>query len=65
MNTTKRAIPRLLLKPREAAEALAISEKSLYTYTRDGLIPVVTIGRSKRYALADLEAWIAAQKENP
>jgi excisionase family DNA binding protein len=52
----------LLLKPREAAQALSISARTLWTLTRRGEVPCVRIGRAVRYAPADLRAWIDAQK---
>ena len=53
---------RLLLTPREAAEALAISQRSLWARTNAGEIPAVRICRSVRYCINDLRAWIDAQK---
>lgn len=53
--------PRLLLTAREAASALAISERSLWSLTNQGVIKVTRIGRSIRYSLAALEEFIAAQ----
>ena len=43
-----------LLKPREAAELLAISERTLWTLTKQGVIPCVRLGRSVRYRLSEL-----------
>jgi excisionase family DNA binding protein len=54
--------PRLLLKAREAAQALAISERLLWKLTDQGDIPCVRIGRSVRYDVQDLEAWIESKK---
>jgi len=54
--------PILLLTPRQAARALNISEKTLYNYTKAGAIPVVQIGRCKRYTLADLTMCIDRAK---
>jgi excisionase family DNA binding protein len=48
----------LLLTSRQAAEALAISERKLWDLAKRGDIPVVRIGCSVRYAPADLQAWI-------
>lgn len=45
-----------LLKPREAAAALAISRQTLYTWVRDGRVPSVRIGRWLRFREADLAA---------
>lgn len=56
------AIDRLLLTAREAAQLLAISERTLWQVAKDGGIPVVRIGRSVRYAASDLRDWIERQK---
>jgi excisionase family DNA binding protein len=53
---------RLLLRPREAASLLAISERKLWSLTQRGDIPPVRIGKSVRYDPADLRAWIERQK---
>jgi predicted DNA-binding transcriptional regulator AlpA len=61
-------VPRLLLKGREAAEALGISERTLWELTAREEIPVIRIpgrgkeARSLRYDVADLRAWIDRQK---
>jgi excisionase family DNA binding protein len=52
----------LLIIPREAAKALAISERTLWQLTKDGAIPCVRIGRSVRYDLRDLRGWIDRHK---
>ncbi len=54
--------PALLLKARDAAKALAISERSLWELTRRGEIPRLKIGASVRYDLRDLQAWIEKKK---
>jgi len=52
---------KLLLTVREAAAALSVSERHLYTITkRDGL-PVVRLGKSVRYRVSDIETWLAAR----
>jgi excisionase family DNA binding protein len=53
--------PRLLLTARDAAAALAISERKLWELTNGGVIKAVRIGRSVRYARAALEEFIAEQ----
>ena len=61
-------VPRLLFKSREAAEALGISERTLWELTARGEIPVIRIpgrgkeARSLRYDVDDLRAWIDRQK---
>lgn len=66
MITSTTTTPKLLLKPREAAASLAVSEKTLWTWTKAGRIPCVRLGASVRYSVAQLEAWIAGElsKEN-
>lgn len=35
--------------PAQAARALQVSERTLFTWTRDGLIPAIRVGRTVRY----------------
>lgn len=56
-------VARLLLTPREAANALAICEKTLWSITAPrGPLPAVRIGRAVRYDLTDLQAFVDGQK---
>jgi excisionase family DNA binding protein len=48
----------LLVKSREAARLLGISERTLYTLRRQGRIPYVVIGQSIRYSVSALNRWI-------
>jgi excisionase family DNA binding protein len=52
----------LLLRPKEAAKALAISDRKLWSLTAGREIPCVRIGKSVRYDPADLRTWIDSQK---
>ena len=53
----------ILLSPRQAAKALSISERTLWAISAPrGPLPVVKIGRSVRYHVANLEVYIGAQK---
>ena len=52
---------KLLLVAREAAAALAISERTLFTLTHRGEVPCIRLGRSVRCSVAALEEWIAQQ----
>ncbi len=53
----------LLLTSRQAAKALAISERTLWGLTAPrGPIPVVPIGRAIRYALEDLRDFVARKR---
>jgi excisionase family DNA binding protein len=58
---TKQDAPTLWTS-KEAAKALAISQRKLWGLTNDKLIPCVRIGRSVRYDPADIRAFIDAQK---
>jgi len=52
-----------LLSARDAARALAVAERTLWGLTSPrGPIPCVKIGRSVRYAVSDLQAFIDRQK---
>ena len=51
----------LLLTPRQAATALAISPRKLWSLTASGEIPSVRLGRCVRYPIDQLQAWIAEQ----
>jgi excisionase family DNA binding protein len=53
---------RLLLRPKEAAAALAVCEKTLWTLTKTGRLPCVRAGRAVRYGVDDLRAWIDSNK---
>ena len=57
-------LPRLLISAAEAARALSVCEKTLWSYSRPrGSIPVVRVGKRALYDLRDLERWVDAQKE--
>jgi excisionase family DNA binding protein len=51
-----------LMRPREAAEWLGISERTLWSLTHDGSLQAVRIGRSIRYDSADLAAFVQSRK---
>lgn len=52
----------LLLTPREAANRLRISPRSLWSLTKSGEVQCVRIGRSVRYSPDDLSAYVEARK---
>jgi len=55
--------PRLLLSTREAAAALSICQKTLWSMTRPrGDLPCVRIGARVLYDPRDLEVWIDRKK---
>lgn len=52
---------KLVLTPREAAAALGVSERTLYSYEKEGrLKPIRLSTQTKRYRLADLHAFLDA-----
>lgn len=54
----------LALRPRQAAQMLGVSPRTLYTWTKRGLVPHIRVGTGKRktvlYPVAMLQAWLAA-----
>ncbi|RZU29477.1 excisionase family DNA binding protein [Streptomyces sp. BK022] len=60
MSTTLAApIDRLLYKPEEAAEALAIGRSTVYELMAEGSLPYIKLGRTRRIRRADLETYVA------
>lgn len=55
---------RLLLTPKQAAAALAVSERTLWQLCKDGELRCVRIGRAVRYDLGELQSWIARKLEH-
>jgi len=55
----------LLLSPRQASRALAISERTLWTLTKAGTVPHIRIGKLVRYSVDALREYIkqAAEEE--
>lgn len=62
--TTKKESPTVLpaaLSTKEAAAYLSISLPTLFRITRAGELPHLRIGRSLRYRLEDLDAFLASR----
>jgi hypothetical protein len=53
------APPRLALRPKDAARALGIGERLLWSKTNAGDIPHVRIGRAVVYPIDLLREWLA------
>lgn len=51
-----------LVKPRQAAEYLALSERKLWQLQKDGIIPAVRLGRLTIYDKRDLDNFILRAK---
>jgi hypothetical protein len=57
--TTKTIAPApLLVDACEAARILSVSERTLWSLTNTGVLQCVRINRAKRYAMADLTAYV-------
>lgn len=56
-------IPRLALRPREAARAIGVCERTLFTLTQRGEIPAVKLGRRVLYPTDQLRQWLAERSE--
>ena len=50
---------RLALRPREAAEALGVSERTLRAWMRDEGLPYLRVGGAVRIPVAELGKWMA------
>lgn len=57
--------PPLVLRPREAARALGLSERTLWTLTQRGEIPHARIGKCVIYPTAALLAWLDERTQHP
>lgn len=53
----------LALRPREAAAALGISERKLWSLTQAGNVPHVKLDRVTLYPVAALEDWLARRAD--
>jgi excisionase family DNA binding protein len=53
----------LALRPREAAKALGVSERSLWEWTHRGDVPHVRIGRTILYPVDALRNWLNRQAD--
>lgn len=56
---------KLALRPREAAQALGISPKTLWTWTKNNEIPFVRHGKAVLYPVSALNEWLASKVQKP
>ena len=59
--TAEPATPCLALRPREAAKALGVSERTLWDWTQRGDVPHVRRGRTILYPVDVLRRWLDEQ----
>jgi len=57
------ALQPLALRPKDAAKALGIGERLLWSKTAAGEIPHFRIGRAVLYPIEKLRDWLAEQSE--
>jgi len=63
VRSNETVVERLLVKSKEAAAMLAVSERTLWGMTVPrGAIPAIKLGRSVRYSITALQEWLAAQQ---
>ncbi|MFO0897985.1 MAG: helix-turn-helix domain-containing protein [Pirellulales bacterium] len=53
----------LALRPREAAKALGVSDRTLWSWTHHGDIPHLRIGRTVLYPVEGLQAWLRSRSQ--
>ncbi|MCL2647109.1 MAG: helix-turn-helix domain-containing protein [Phycisphaerales bacterium] len=53
--------PCLAMRPREAAAALGVSERTLWTWTNEGAIPHIRRGKTIMYPVNTLTHWLDEQ----
>ena len=54
--------PERLMTAQEVAELLAVPERWVRAHTRSGKLPVVELGRYRRYDRDDVLEWVETQK---
>jgi len=62
--TAKRETPCLAMRPREAAQAIGISERLLWEWTNRGLVPHVRLGKAILYPVDSLREWLKKQAKS-
>jgi len=51
-----------LVTPEEAAKLLRVATVTIYSWIRRGRLPAYQLGRAKRLALSDLEAFVKSHR---
>jgi len=58
-------VPPILLSLKDAARALAVSDRSLWEWTKAGKVPHIRLGRRVLYSPDDLRRWVEGQRHGP
>jgi excisionase family DNA binding protein len=53
-------IEKLSLRPRQAAKAIGVSERTLWTWTHNGEVPHIRMGKAILYPVDALRRWLEA-----
>ena len=57
MNTTE-TLGKRLLTPKEIAEYLAVSHKTIYKWSFQGKVPFLKLGKAIRFDLGEINQWL-------
>lgn len=63
--TTPGELPARLMKPKQAADWLQVSDRTLRTLTKAGKIPAVRVGKQTRFDPDDLRRYVDGSKTRP
>jgi predicted site-specific integrase-resolvase len=63
LNAAAATVPSLALRPRDAARALSISERTLWYWTKAGIVPSVRVGHVTLYPVDAVRKWLAEQAQ--
>lgn len=55
--------PCLAMRTRAAAKSLGVSERTLWSWTRAGIIPHIRQGKAVLYSASSLEQWLRQQSK--
>jgi excisionase family DNA binding protein len=58
IGNTEPETPCLAMRPREAAKALGVSERTLWEWTDRGVVPHVRLGKAILYPVDCLREWL-------
>jgi excisionase family DNA binding protein len=62
MQTASHDLPSLLLSIKQAATALSVSERTVWTMVHNGELPHMRLGRRLLFSRTALEAWVARRQ---
>lgn len=61
LKPNKASIPCLALRARDAAAALSVSERTLWTWANDGVAPHIRLGGTVLFPVDELRRWLTQQ----